>query len=104
MRDSLYIGSAPYGEDCAQVGADDYRARARAECHSFRRQLIRMFGEPPEGCSLVIKSNPHDFGSYLSVDAVFDGDNDEAVQYAYRCESEGPQEWDAEARQELHLV
>ena len=104
MRESLYIGSAPYGEDCAQVGADDYRAKARAECQAFRAQLIRMFGEPPAGCSLVIKSNPHDFGSYLSVTAVFSGDDDEAVRYAFRCEAAGPQEWDDEARRELHLV
>lgn len=104
MPDSLYIGSAPYGEDCAQVGSDDYRAQARRECAAFREQLIRMFGPPPEGCELRIKSNPHDFGSYLSVDAVFDGDNDAAVQYAYRCEAEGPEEWDAEAREALRLV
>jgi hypothetical protein len=104
MRDSLHIGSAPYGEDCAQVGADDYRARARAECRAFLAQLVRIFGQPPEGCELIIKSNPHDFGSYLSVDAVFDGDSDDAVSFAYRCESEGPESWDDEARKELQLV
>lgn len=103
MADSLMIGSAPYAEDCASVGSADYRQRARRECVAFMAQLVRMFGDPPVGCRLVIKSNPHDFGSYLTVDAVYNADFQEAVEYAYRCESEGPELWDAEARAELGL-
>jgi hypothetical protein len=60
-----------------------------------------MFGDPPDGCSLVIRSNPHDFGSYLSVDAVF---SDEAgAAYALKCENDQPELWDADARAELGL-
>ena len=103
MKERLDIGSAPYGEDCAQVGSDDYHARAKRECRAYIAQLIRMLGEPPDGCSLVVRSQPHDFGSYLSVEAVFRDDNEHAAEYAYRCEGEGPELWDDEARRELSL-
>jgi hypothetical protein len=103
MRARLYIGSSPYGEDCAQVGSDDYYTRARRECRAFIAQLIRMHGEPPTGCRLTVGSNPHDFGTYYSVDAVFDDANDAACAYAYRCEGEGPELWDDAAREELGM-
>jgi hypothetical protein len=104
MRETLEIGSTPCDEDCAQVGADGYSVRARAECNAFREQLRRMFGPEPDGASLCIKSNPHDFGSYLEVAVKFDCDNEAACEYAYKCEGEGPSHWDAEARAALGLT
>jgi hypothetical protein len=101
MQDCLDLGSAPSHEDCAQVGRDDYAERARCECRVYANQLRRMFGEEPDGARLSVKSSPHDFGSYLSVVCYFDGDNKAAIDYAYRCEAQGPREWDEEARQEL---
>jgi hypothetical protein len=103
MRDHLEIGGTPYGEDCAQVGREGYLKRNRAECRAYIGQLTRMFGPAPDGCSLVIRSNPHDFGTYLTVEAVFDPTNEAARAYAYRCEGESPELWDAEAREELKL-
>ncbi len=55
----------------------------------------------PQGAELRIRSNPHDFGSYLSVVCSFDPSDEVATGYAYRCEAEGPTEWDEEARREL---
>lgn len=100
MRDSMYLGSTPYEEDCAQVGSDGYMRRARQECRAYIKQLIRTFGEPPAGCSLVIKSSPHDFGSYLAVEAVFD---EAGQEYALRCDNQQPRNWDDQARAELGL-
>jgi hypothetical protein len=60
-----------------------------------------MFGEPPYDCRLVIRSNPHDFGSYLSVEAHFN--TTDGAEYALRCENNQPELWDAEARAELGL-
>ena len=100
MRDSMYLGATPYEEDCAQVGSDDYMRRARQECRAYIKQLIRMFGDPPESCRLVIKSSPHDFGSYLAVEAVFD---EAGQEYALRCENQQPRNWDDQARAELGL-
>jgi hypothetical protein len=104
MRDSLHLGCTPYGEDCAQVGQEGFLKRARDEARAYIGQLQRMFGEPPDGCSLVIRLCPHDFGSYPDVVALFDPANRAAVDYAYQCENKGPELWDAEARQELGLA
>lgn len=103
MRDSLYLGSTPYGEDCAQVGQEGFMKRARAEARAYIGQLERTFGKPPEGCSLVIRICPHDFGAYPVVEAVFCPELKHAVDYAYRCENNQPELWDDEARKELGL-
>jgi len=94
-RDYIDIGSAPAEEDCAQVGSPDYHARARPECIRFIDLIRKVLGPEPEGATLQVKSNPHDFGSYLSVVCYFDDDNEAASDYAYRCESDGPTTWDA---------
>jgi hypothetical protein len=101
MNDFIDVGSSPPGEDCAQVGSDGYHARARRECRAYIAQLRRVFGDEPDGAHLSIKSNPHDFGSYLSVICYFDERFPASVQYAFRCESESPEQWDTQARQEL---
>jgi hypothetical protein len=100
MQDCLDLGSSPSHEDCAQVGSDEYAMRARRECRAYINQLRRLFGEEPDGARFSVKSNPHDFGSYYSVVCYFDGDNQAAADYAYRCEA-GTDTWDAEAIQEL---
>ena len=35
MRDYFCIGSTPWDEPCAQVGEEDYRAKAPKECRRF---------------------------------------------------------------------
>lgn len=99
--DVLEIGCTPHEEDCAQVGSPDYRARARAECNAYRNQLIRLFGKPPEGAELIIKSNPHDFGTYYEVAVRFEEDNEKATDYAFDMENNSPAHWDEEAKAEL---
>jgi hypothetical protein len=94
MRDLTYCGSSPPDEACAQVGADGYEAQARAECAAWRDALRKAHGQEPEGARLAIKSQPHDFGSYLEVVCYFDPENEAAADYAYRCEGEGPATWD----------
>ena len=101
MRDRMDLGSAPSTEDCAQVGTEDYYPRARKECRAYIAQLRRMFGDEPAGARLTVTSNPHDFGTYLSVAVEFDPAVEAAADYAFRCESAGPQEWDEIARTEL---
>lgn len=103
MRDRMDLGSAPPLEACAQVGRDDYVVRARKECRAYIGLLRRSLGDEPDGASLSVHSNPHDFGSYLSVVCHFDPDVLAAVDYALRCESAGPADWDEVARIELSL-
>jgi hypothetical protein len=98
-------GATPPDESCAQVGsrAYDYHDRARKEARVYIALLRRTFGEEPEGARLTVKSHPHDFGTYLTVCVAIDPDNRIACDYAWRCESDGPSEWDDQARQELNL-
>lgn len=95
--ETLEIGATPPEEDCTQVGSPDYHANARRECLAFIAQLVRQFGEPPEGARLFVKSNAHDFGSYLEVACRFDVNIEAACDYAYKCEGEAWPKWDREA-------
>ena len=96
-RDYIEIGSTPAGEDCAQVGSEGYERRARAECLRFIELIRKKLGPQPEGARLSVKSNPHDFGSYLSVVCFYDDTKEQAVEYAFRCEREAPTRWEAPA-------
>ena len=104
MRDALDLGQVPSDEPCAQVGADDYADRARPECRAYVHQLVRQFGEPPAGARFRVASNPHDFGSYLSVEIVFDDSDQAAIEYAFNAENNLPAKWDMEARKELRQL
>jgi hypothetical protein len=104
MRDCIDLGPSPTEEDCAQVGSDDYFDRARRECRAYIHQLRRLLGDEPEGAQLSVKSNPHDFGSYLSVVCYYEPAQPASLDYAFRCEGKSPQEWDDQARQELAAV
>ena len=99
--DWIDIGSSPPAEDCAQLGSHGYYPRARQECRAYIALLRRTLGDEPPGTHLAIRSNPHDFGNYLSVICYYDPANEAAMDYAFRCEGEGPETWDNEARRQL---
>jgi hypothetical protein len=101
MFETLNIGCTPYAEECEALGPNYNAAKARRKCFIFRDQLIRQFGHPPTNARLLVVSNPHDFGTYLEVSVKFDVDDDEAVNYAYKLESETPEHWDEEAKKEI---
>jgi hypothetical protein len=101
MREWIDIGSSPSEEDCAQVGTDGYYPRARRECRAYIALIRRTLGDEPPGASLSVKSNEHDFGTYLSVVCYYEPGNEAALDYAFKCESEGPQDWDEAAKAEL---
>jgi hypothetical protein len=94
MKESISIGSSPYGEDCVQLGSDDYYQKSKNKILVYKEQLIREFGEPPFGCILYIESNPHDFGTYHELACKYDPSIEEAVEYAFKLEGEGPEFWD----------
>jgi hypothetical protein len=94
MRDHISIGPVPSDEPCQQVGTPSYSpTAARAECNRFIEAIRKVVGTEPEGASLRVKSNPHDFGSYLDVVCYFEDGDEEATRYAYRCESDAPATW-----------
>ncbi len=106
IRDSLYIGESPWEETCAQVGSDMYLVNARKECQRFIDQIRRHYGDEPVGARLYTKSNPHDFGSYLSVECEFAWDPSEmdeewtpSQEYAFAIEGDDKgvlQNWDSD--------
>ena len=94
MRDYISIGSAPCNEDCVQVNPEgDYHQDMRAECLRFLELVSKKLGPEPQGASLAIKGNPHDFGTYYDVVCYFDDGNEEAREYALLCEAEAPATW-----------
>lgn len=106
MAETIEIGATPCDERCAQVGDADYPERSRVECRAFINLIRRAMGNPPEGAALIIKSNAHDAGTYrevaVKVEQGLTPDAERAaIEYAYRCESDSPTAWDAEARAEL---
>jgi hypothetical protein len=103
MKEVLELCCSPVYEDCAQVGSEDYYVQVKKECRALINQLRRQFGNEPPGCILFIKSNSHDFGTYHEVAAKFDDNNEEAIEYAYKIESNLPLRWDEEAKKELNL-
>jgi porphobilinogen deaminase len=103
MRDYLDLAPTPIDEPCAMVEkTGDYLPRMRAECRAFVHQLERTFPEALEaGCSFRVKSNAHEFGSYLEVQVCFNDNDEHMTHWAYMIEAELPELWDDEARAEL---
>lgn len=101
--DYLEIGCTPHGEDCAQVGTDNYRERAIRECNALINQMVRLLGEPPPGARFSVAGNRHDFGTYYEVRVHYDEANQQAVDYAFLAEASVPENWDTQALQELAI-
>lgn len=93
MQDVYWLGPCPSEEDAVQVGSPDYATEARAQCKRYIEAIRKVCGPEPEGARLTIKSQPHDFGSYLEVAVVFDGNNKAAAEYASKCDEHSPRTW-----------
>jgi hypothetical protein len=110
MIDYIEIGSSPWGEECAQLGSEGYSERGRAECRAYVGQLYRLLeangfrrDELPEGFSLGVKGNSHDFGTYYEVVCRFNADDERSVDIAYWLEGNSQELWDDSAKMELKL-
>ena len=95
MKDLSYLGPVPPEESCLQVGAHNYTEQAaEAECRRYIELIRKVVGKEPNGVKLRVKWSDHDLGRYAEVVCEFDDKYPEAVDYALRCESEGPLTWD----------
>ena len=94
MRDFIEIGSSPHMEDCIQVATGfDYLPNMRAECERFKKLLEKAY--PPVGQAfLFIKSNSHDFGTYLEVAVSFNPEDTKERAYAFMVEEKAPGSWE----------
>lgn len=98
----MTIGASPTDENTAQVGRPDYDECSGRECHVFKRMLERLYPPPVDGsATLVIKSSPHEYGSYREVFVRYDADDAAATDYAFAIEGNTPEQWDAIAHYEL---
>jgi len=101
MRNSMYIGECPVEEPCVFVtNKQDYVVAMRFEVSVFRDQLIRTLGELQEGCFFKITSNQHDFGTYYSLEFLYDDESQKAIKYGLRAER-GLKNWDDESKARL---
>ena len=100
MLNSMYIGdTSPYGEDCVYMGMDNYLPRATKEAARFLAQIRKHYGEEPGNSEMKIKYNPHDFGTYLSIEFYYEADNEEEVDYGFDIEGDAKhvlETWDKE--------
>lgn len=99
--DYLTLGPTPGEENCAGVGCTNYAFKARKECTAYLEQLIRQFGQAPEGTNFRIKNHPHDFGTYMEVAIEYNTDVAGALEFALKVENNLPGEWDGEAKKKL---
>jgi len=95
MIEILELGSAPSEEDCVQVSSkEDYAEPMRIEVQRYVEMLKKRFPEHEEkGIVFRNKWFPHDFGGYREAVAVFNGDDEEAGEYAYWMEENLPAKW-----------
>lgn len=96
----LDLSCGPAEVDVAQVGQKDYHDQARRECRAWFGQLKRLYGDH-ENLRLHIKTNPHDYGGYLSV--VGKAYCDESRKILMNMEN-GDSFWDKIAETELSPV
>lgn len=95
MRDYITLGTAPVGEESAQLGDPDYRHKVRDEAERYTTLLRKMFGEEPEGAKLALKGFSHDFGTYHEVVCYYDDENEVAEEYALNIECNLPEYWES---------
>lgn len=106
MKDYICVDTCPVEEPCSQVGRPEYWPMAQAECTVFLAQLIRTIGDPPMGCYFKKRHNPHDFGTYLSIDLWYEDLDEEnelhGALWEYLSKAEnGLETWDDISKEEL---
>jgi hypothetical protein len=93
MDADILLGPVPCKESHAQVGQEDYRNQAVLECRAYIKAIRKKLGPEPEGAMLRVKAFTLDFGTHYEVVCTYDSKNPTTLEYASRCEAEGPQRW-----------
>lgn len=95
-RDYIDIGTTPTDESCLQAPYENPSA-AREEARRYREFLHEVFAPVPDDIEFRVKSNPHDFGSYYSLQIWY---TQETMWFALWVEGNEPQTWDVEIERE----
>ena len=99
-RDYIEREITPSEEPCTNAGED--LSQMYMEGDALKAQLIRQFGNPPEGFNFCLSTHDHEAGIYMSLRLEYDNDEEsESMQYALKLESNWPKFWDQTSYQEL---
>lgn len=94
MAEYLEFDTAPCEENCVQVDSKkDYMPEMRAEALRYVAMLEARFPNAPG--EFRVKSNPHDFGSYLEVRYYYNNEDENELNWAYFIEGNLPSRWDS---------
>lgn len=106
FEDFLHLDGTPYDEECTQANPEKSVEQAMHwECNAMINQLIRINGNPVEGCRFRIVRNYHDSaGLYMDIVVIYNEDIEESVEYAMNVEANFPAKWDEKAIKELESV
>ena len=97
MKDFIGLGSAPCEEDCVQVSKEfDYMSKMKKECNRFKLDIEKYFEDliKESGVVIIIKTFPHDFGSYCDVGISFNNVNKNQYKAALKIEEKCPTTWE----------
>jgi hypothetical protein len=98
MRNFIELGASPSMMESARVASS---SRSLHECRAYRQQIRRLLGPEPPGVQLVIEPTSRSLGSLYRVVCYYQTDDQGAVEYACRCNSQRPAYWDEAALVEM---
>lgn len=90
MKDFYDFGTTPFDEDCVQVSSKvEYMTRMRDEASRMLAICKKLW----PSLFWSIQSNPHDFGSYLTLRCYYDDENEEQTKAFYDADNNWPSTW-----------
>lgn len=96
----LTLGPTPYDEVCTPNTGD--KRKIDLENKLYKEQLERQFAHL-KNIRFVIKSFPHDFGSYSEVCVVWTEEDEVGQNQAYDVDTSLPDKWDETALEALAI-
>jgi len=82
MIETMFVAdSSPHGEKCVMVGSESYLNNATIEAELFIEQIIKHYGQEPGLSALKVSLNSHDFGTYVSIDYIYNTESDAQIEY-----------------------
>jgi len=92
------IDTVPYGEDCVQVGDDNFYEDTKKESSIFIQQLKRKFpGIDRLGITIRNVFCNHDFGYYNQIILIYNRFNEEQRDLVNEIVDGIPENWDEQA-------
>ena len=89
----LRLGNVPINEDKLDVAMPNYRLMVLQSCNKYMDLLRNTFGKEPDGSKLDIEAFDCDSGVCFEVSYRYDESNNDAIEYARKCQEEAPKTW-----------